>query len=258
MALVPDHAILSTDPIGRVAPPISAPVGRGGTNDPLDVFVIQQLLDRRLPEPHLPLLATGTLDPGTVLAIQAYQAVILNMIAPTGLVEPGSPTYYSLAAHPLVAEQTTKTVGHYGKVPPEIVEAAVASQQHWHIPASITLAQWVVESAWGAAVPPGSNNPFGMKASGDQPFVESLTQEVRDGAIDTETAKFRKFASIADAFDQHGKYLANSPRYEAARSKENDPDAFADALTGVYATDPKYGFTLKWVIHNYGFTNYDH
>jgi flagellum-specific peptidoglycan hydrolase FlgJ len=37
----------------------------------------------------------------------------------------------------------------------------------------------------------------------------------------------------------------------------NDPDAFADALTGVYATDPKYGFTLKWVIQNYGFARYD-
>ncbi len=36
-----------------------------------------------------------------------------------------------------------------------------------------------------------------------------------------------------------------------------NPDEFADALTGAYATDPQYGFTLKWVIHNYGFTKYD-
>ena len=32
----------------------------------------------------------------------------------------------------------------------------------------------------------------------------------------------------------------------------DNPEAFADALTGVYATDPNYGFTLKWVMQNYG------
>ncbi len=35
---------------------------------------------------------------------------------------------------------------------------------------------------------------------------------------------------------------------------KDDPDAFADALTGVYATDPNYGTTLKYVIHTYDFT----
>ena len=39
---------------------------------------------------------------------------------------------------------------------------------------------------------------------------------------------------------------------------KDDPEAFADALTGVYATDPNYGLTLKWVIRNYGLTVYDH
>jgi len=39
--------------------------------------------------------------------------------------------------------------------------------------------------------------------------------------------------------------------------RTQDPDAFADALTGVYATDPQYGDTLKWVIHNFGFVRYD-
>ena len=35
------------------------------------------------------------------------------------------------------------------------------------------------------------------------------------------------------------------------------PEAFADALTGVYATDPNYGFTLKWVMEHYGLVQYD-
>jgi flagellum-specific peptidoglycan hydrolase FlgJ len=126
------------------------------------------------------------------------------------------------------------------------------------VPASVTIAQWVVESAWGAAVPPGSNNPFGMKALEDQPSVESPTREVIDGHAVTVTARFRRFSSLAEAFDQHGRLLATAAVYKAAMAQAQNPDGFAEALTGIYATDPEYGFTLKWVIHNYGFIRYDH
>jgi flagellum-specific peptidoglycan hydrolase FlgJ len=36
-----------------------------------------------------------------------------------------------------------------------------------------------------------------------------------------------------------------------------DPEAFADALTGIYATDPNYGMTLKWVMRKYNLGAYD-
>jgi flagellum-specific peptidoglycan hydrolase FlgJ len=36
-----------------------------------------------------------------------------------------------------------------------------------------------------------------------------------------------------------------------------NPNAFADALTGVYATDPDYGLKLKWVMQNYNLSTYD-
>ena len=123
--------------------------------------------------------------------------------------------------------------------------------------ASITLAQWAVESAWGAAMPPDSNNPFGIKAVGDQPAVESLTREVVAGETITIRAKFRKFASLSEAFDLHGRLLATAPVYRPAMRNKDDPDAFADALTGVYATDPAYGTTLKYVIKTYNFTLHD-
>jgi hypothetical protein len=258
LALVPSPTILSTDAMGRVAPPIEASVGHDGANHPKDVFVIQSLLNDRLPKPHSPVPVTGVADVGTTLAIEAYQAVMLNMNPPTGQVEPGSATYYSLAARPLVDDTPKTSVGHYGEVPPEVINAATASHMRWNVPASVTLAQWVVESAWGAAMPPSSNNPFGIKASADQPFVESPTREVVDGNSVTVTARFRKFDSVTDAFEQHGKLLATATVYKAAMALAQDPDAFADALTGVYATDPQYGFTLKWVIHNYGFIRFDH
>jgi flagellum-specific peptidoglycan hydrolase FlgJ len=119
------------------------------------------------------------------------------------------------------------------------------------------MAQWAVESAWGASMPPGSNNPFGIKATGDQPYVESPTREVVNGESVTVNAKFRVFASLTQAFDEHGRLLATAPVYKAAMKEASNAEAFADALTGVYATDPNYGTTLKWVIENYGLTRYD-
>jgi hypothetical protein len=256
MALVPSPDTLSTDETGRVAPPIVASVGRDAPNNPVDVFIVQSLLNDRLPKPHSPIPVTGAADVGTTLAIEAYQAVVMNMIPPSGRVDPGSPTYYALAARPLV-EEFVPAVGHFGEVPPSVVDAAVASRRRWNVPASITIAQWVVESAWGAAMPPGSNNPFGIKARNGEPAVESPTREVVAGVDVTEVDKFRKFDSLAEAFDEHGRLLATGTTYKTAMALVRDPDAFADALTGVYATDPQYGNTLKWVIHNFNFIRYD-
>jgi flagellum-specific peptidoglycan hydrolase FlgJ len=176
---------------------------------------------------------------------------------PTGRVDPGSTTYYSLAAHPLIDEKTLAHVAHYGELPPPVIDAAEASQKHWRVPAPVTLAQWALESAWGAAMPPGSNNPFGIKATGNQPAVESPTREVINGENVTVSAHFRMFDSLVQAFDEHGRLLATAPVYGVAMKQAANPEAFADALTGVYATDPNYGTTLKWVMENYGLSRYD-
>lgn len=257
MGLVPSPTLLSIDEMGRIAPPIFTSVGRGGTNAPGDVFVIQSLLNDRLPKPHSPVPVTGVADIGLTLAIEAYQAVIMKMVPPSGRVDPGSATYYSLAARPLLEVQPPANIGHFGKFPPDVIDAAVASRKRWTVPAAVTAAQWAVESAWGASMPPGSNNPFGIKAVGDQPAVDSRTREVLNGESVTITAKFRAFASLAEAFDEHGKLLATRPPYKKAMQHVDDPAAFADALTGVYATDPNYGTTLKYVMEHYGLLKVD-
>src|SRR6201996_2639903 len=233
MGLVPSSAVLSTDEMGRIAPPIVASVGQGGENVPGDVFIIQSLLNDRLPKPHTPVPVTGVADVGTTLAIEAYQAVVMQMIPPTGRVERDSATYFSLAARPTVAASGGSLIGHVGELPPEVIEAAQASYLRWHVPVSVTLAQWVVESAWGAAMPPGSNNPFGIKATASQDAVESMTREVVDGKTVEVSAQFRRFATVSEAFDQHGKLLATASPYAKAMQLTQDPEAFSDALTGV-------------------------
>src|SRR5215471_17605191 len=114
--------------MGRIAPPIFMSVGRGGANAPGDVFVIQSLLNDRLPKPHSPVPVTGVADVGTTLAIEAYQAVVMKMAPPSGRVDPGSSTYYSLAARPLVDATPPSSFGHFGQVPPEVGDAAIASR----------------------------------------------------------------------------------------------------------------------------------
>jgi mannosyl-glycoprotein endo-beta-N-acetylglucosaminidase len=242
--------------MGRIAPPIFSSVGRGGTNAPGDVFVIQSLLNDRLPKPHAQIPVTGVADVGTTLAIETYQA-IMQFVPPSGRVDPGSATYYSLAARPLVENAPPPSVGRFGQVPPEVADAAITSRKRWTVPASVTVAQWAVESAWGASMPPGSNNPFGIKATATQAAVESPTREVVNGENITITARFRQFDSLSQAFDEHGRLLATAPVYKDAMKQADNPEAFADALTGVYATDPNYGFTLKWVMQNYGLSQYD-
>lgn len=141
----------------------------------------------------------------------------------------------------------------------EIYKAAQAEQKRTGIPASLQIAQYALESGWGQHMPPGSNNPFGMKtrAGKNDPFVGVATKEwSRIRGYYNVIQNFRKFDSIADAFTAHADLLMQ-PVYSKARAKLPDVDAFADALTGVYATDPNYGTSLKSVIHGSNLTQYD-
>lgn len=229
---------------------LSGSVGRGGVNRPEDVRLIQRLINANLPVPLAPLAEDGTCGPKTIFAIETYQQRVLGMSPPDGRVDPGGATFRSLTGGgvPMKPAPSPGGKGAAGNFPPDVISAAQASHSRWNIPASVTLAQWAVESNWGRAIPSGSNNPFGIKASAGQPYVEARTREVIKGQDIYVTAKFRKFDSINDAFDQHGKLLATAKPYARARTFANDPDAFADTLTGVYATDPRYGVVLKNVM----------
>jgi flagellum-specific peptidoglycan hydrolase FlgJ len=91
-------------------------------------------------------------------------------------------------------------------------------------------------------MPPQSNNPFGMHAAANQDFVMGYDWDASGKRVPT---KFRKFQSLQEAFDAHAQLLATGNAYREARKHEDDPGAFADALTGHYATDPQYGFKLR-------------
>jgi hypothetical protein len=130
----------------------------------------------------------------------------------------------------------------------EAMQAAKSSESKYGIPAAVTMAQFALESGNGAHMPAGSNNPFGIKARAGQPYVEAQTNEFINGKMERVTQRFAKFDSLADAFDSHAKLLATGSAYASARTHENDPQAFANALTGKYATDPQYGAKLNAIM----------
>ena len=165
---------------------------------------------------------------------------------------PGSP---QRAGQPVPSQTRPAAVGvsrpgphtggaHSHPLPADVIKAAQATEKKWRVPAAVTLAQWIIESGWGRAIPRGSNNPFGIKAMKGYPSVMVWTHEEINHQRVARLLPFRAFASQAEAFDVHGHILATHQNFRPAMSHAGDPDGFANALTGVYATDHRYGHTL--------------
>jgi flagellum-specific peptidoglycan hydrolase FlgJ len=145
-------------------------------------------------------------------------------------------------------------------ISPDVISAAQKAQKTWNVPASVALAQFGLESAWGTKMPAGSNNPFGMKAAGGQASVPARTREVVHGQSVYITAQFRKFADFAEAFDAHGRLIATLHCYAPAMhawEATHDVDRFVGALAPVYATDPHYHDLIMSIIRSRNLTQYD-
>lgn len=140
--------------------------------------------------------------------------------------------------------------------PPSIIQAAQSAQAATGTLASVTLAQWAVESAWGTRMS-GRNNPFGIKATSAYPGSMVWTHEYVNGVRQQEECSFADFDSLADGFTAHGELLAQAPAYAAARACLPDALAFVAAMGPVYATSPDYVKVLDEIIQGHELTQYD-
>jgi flagellum-specific peptidoglycan hydrolase FlgJ len=140
-----------------------------------------------------------------------------------------------------------------------IAPAAQASQAKWSVPASVTLAQAILESGWGeSALTTSARNYFGIKARRIDPYVELKTDEFIGGTRKAVRAGFRKFVSDAECFDAHGELLGTLARYRPAMAKADDPVIFAVKLQECgYSTDPDYATKLARLIQDFDLTQYD-
>ena len=104
----------------------------------------------------------------------------------------------------------------------------------------MTIAQAIDESGWGQSqLATQDNNLFGIKGAGPAGSDSKPTQEYENGQWVTINAGFRVYDNVAQSIDDHGALLATSGYYTRAMADRNNPDAFANALTGVYATNPE-------------------
>jgi flagellum-specific peptidoglycan hydrolase FlgJ len=140
----------------------------------------------------------------------------------------------------------------------EVAPGAMATQQTYGIPASVTIAQAIDESGWGQSLlATQDNNLFGIKGDGPAGSDSQPTQEYENGQWVTISAGFRVYDNVAQSIDDHAQLLATSGYYTQAMADHNNPDAFANALTGVYATNPDYGSDLIQLMQQYDLYRYD-
>ena len=139
-----------------------------------------------------------------------------------------------------------------------VAPGAVAAQQRYGIPAAVTIAQAIDESGWGQSeLATADHNLFGIKGTGPAGSDTRPTQEYENGTWVTRTAPFRVYHNIAESIADHSQLLATGQAYQHAMATRHVPDAFAAALTGVYATDPDYGSSLIALMRLYNLYRYD-
>lgn len=132
-------------------------------------------------------------------------------------------------------------------------EVAVSHMIEHGIPASITLAQGILESAAGTSeLATQANNHFGIKCHDWQ--GETYTYD-----DDAKGECFRKYADARESYEDHARFLKNRPRYAGLFTLDKmDYKAWAHGLKGAgYATLPTYAEKLIGYIEKYQLYKYD-
>ena len=133
-------------------------------------------------------------------------------------------------------------------------DIAVQEMKRYHIPASITLAQGLLESGAGqSTLARKSNNHFGIKCGGDW---NGRTVSHDD---DARGECFRAYKHPRESYEDHSKFLAGRSRYASLfKLKITDYKGWARGLKKAgYATNPRYADQLIGIIELYELHRYD-
>lgn len=154
-------------------------------------------------------------------------------------------------------EATSKTVVYAEVVKAYILdfkETAKQNMRNHGVPASITLAQGVLESGAGrGTLCINANNHFGIKCH------TGWTGESVYHDDDSAQECFRKYKDPAESYNDHSLFLTTRGRYAALfKLDKDDYKGWAKGLKAAgYATDPKYPDKLIGLIERYELDKYD-
>jgi LysM repeat protein len=133
-------------------------------------------------------------------------------------------------------------------------ELAVKHMNKYGIPASITLAQGLLESDAGrSSLASRCNNHFGIKCHNDWRGKTMLVDDDRRNEC------FRCYNNAEDSFEDHSLFLVNGARYRSLFSLgSRDYKGWARGLKAAgYATNPNYADKLIEIVERYGLDRYD-
>ena len=132
-------------------------------------------------------------------------------------------------------------------------DCAIEQMQRHRIPASITLAQGILESGAGRSeLALKGNNHFGIKCHG-------WTGRTVYRDDDRSNECFRAYDSPFQSFEDHSLFLTSRPRYSSLfQLKTTDYRGWARGLKAAgYATNPRYADQLIEIIQLYRLYEYD-
>ncbi len=139
---------------------------------------------------------------------------------------------------------------------------AVAEMERTSIPASITLAQGMLESGYGTSdLAVYANNHFGIKCHKGwvgETYIHRSKENANGNNI-TRNSCFRSYATIEESYADHSDFLASRSNYSTLFLNNNtDYKVWAQGLLqGGYATDPTYAAKLIKTIKAYQLDKYD-
>lgn len=133
----------------------------------------------------------------------------------------------------------------------DVIRYAQQTEAKYGVPASVTIAQYGVESGWGSSnLAKNANNYFGItgknKATG-----QYVMQSGRSWA---------KYGSMEESFNDHGRLLSTD-LYASKHKNTKNAFAYVDAIAETYApsSDGNNGYAalVKQVIKDNNLTQYD-
>ena len=154
-----------------------------------------------------------------------------------------------------------------------IVSPAQWGETHFGVPASVTIAQAILESYWGKR--DINNNYFGIQAQKNQRTGVVTYGDIATGYATAATHEYNKktgkkyptdeffriYRDKMDSVRDHAVFLHQNPRYRPAfeaYAKTGNADEFAHELKkATYATDPKYDELVIGIMKRRNLYKYD-
>lgn len=154
----------------------------------------------------------------------------------------------TMSSHTTGTRLTSSTSHSYNSYIDRYSAVALESQRKFKIPASITLAQGLLESGAGnSTLARNANNHFGIKCH------RSWTGGRAYHTDDAPNECFRSYNSVRESYEDHGYFLSTQKRY--SELFDLDPTDYKGWAKGLqragYATDKGYANKLIKIIEDY-------